>query len=110
MTTISIKNIILKLQELSSLGIIRQTQRIGLKGGKRETAKWSVDGLPTIRRLLDEGKKANKDFEFHLQCLLDFYSKYYMFGEVGVFLLDRMENSSMSPFRLKHERLYAGIK
>lgn len=26
-----------------------------------------------------------------------------MFGEVGVFLLDRMENSSMSPFRLKHE-------
>lgn len=59
--------------------------------------------MPTIRRLLDEGKKANKDFEFHLQCLLDFYSKYYMFGEVGVFLLDRMENSSMSPFRLKHE-------
>ena len=59
--------------------------------------------LPTIRRLLDEGKKANKDFEFHVQCLLDFYSKYYMFGEVGVFLLDRMENSSMSPFRLKHE-------
>lgn len=56
-----------------------------------------------MRRLLDEGKKANKDFEFHLQCLLDFYSKYYMFGEVGVFLLDRMENSSMSPFRLKHE-------
>ncbi|MFR0906502.1 MAG: WYL domain-containing protein [Lachnospiraceae bacterium] len=53
--------------------------------------------------MLDEGKKANKDFEFHLQCLLDFYSKYYMFGEVGVFLLDRMENSSMSQFRLKHE-------
>ena len=92
----------LKLQELSSLGIIRQTQRIGLKG-KKGDRKWSVDGLPTIRRLLDEGKKANKDFEFHLQCLLDFYSKYYMFGEVGVFLLDRMENSSMSPFRLKHE-------
>ena len=92
----------LKLQELSSLGIIRQTQRIGLKG-KKGDRKWSVDGLPTIRRLLDEGKKANKDFEFHVQCLLDFYSKYYMFGEVGVFLLDRMENSSMSPFRLKHE-------
>ena len=92
----------LKLQELSSLGIIRQTQRIGLKG-KKGDRRWSVDGLPTMRRLLDEGKKANKDFEFHLQCLLDFYSKYYMFGEVGVFLLDRMENSSMSPFRLKHE-------
>ena len=92
----------LKLQELSSLGIIRQTQRIGLKG-KKGDRKWSVDGLPTMRRLLDEGKKANKDFEFHVQCLLDFYSKYYMFGEVGVFLLDRMENSSMSPFRLKHE-------
>ena len=59
--------------------------------------------MPTIRRLLDERKKANKYFEFHVQCLLDFYSKYYMFGEVGVFLLDRMENSSMSPFRLKHE-------
>ena len=92
----------MKLQELSSLGIIRQTQRIGLKG-KKGDRRWSVDGLPTMRRLLDEGKKANKDFEFHLQCLLDFYSKYYMFGEVGVFLLDRMENSSMSPFRLKHE-------
>ena len=92
----------LKLQELSSLGIIRQTQRIGLKG-KKGDRRWSVDGLPTMRRLLDEEKKANKDFEFHLQCLLDFYSKYYMFGEVGVFLLDRMENSSMSPFRLKHE-------
>lgn len=92
----------LKLQELSSLGIIRQTQRIGLKG-KKGDRRWSVDGLPTMRRLLDEGKKENKDFEFHLQCLLDFYSKYYMFGEVGVFLLDRMENSSMSPFRLKHE-------
>lgn len=92
----------LKLQELSSLGIIRQTQRIGLKG-KKGDRRWSIDGLPTMRRLLDEGKKANKDFEFHLQCLLDFYSKYYMFGEVGVFLLDRMENSSMSPFRLKHE-------
>ena len=92
----------LKLQELSSLGIIRQTQRIGLKG-KMGDRRWSIDGLPTMRRLLDEGKKSDKDFEFHLQCMLDFYSKYYMLGEVGMFLIDRMKRNMMSPFRLKHE-------
>lgn len=48
-------------------------------------------------------KRQTKILNSICQCLLDFYSKYYMFGEVGVFLLDRMENSSMSPFRLKHE-------
>ena len=66
-----------------------QTDTARRSKGKKGDRRWSVDGLPTMRRLLDEGKKANKDFEFHLQCLLDFYSKYYMFGEVGVFLLDK---------------------
>lgn len=92
----------LKLEELNSLGVIRQVQKIGKKGGKGDR-RWNIDGLLTMKNLLDEGAKIDKNFKFHLQCLLDFYSKYYIFGEIGVFLMDRIRINMESPFRLKHE-------
>lgn len=57
----------------------------------------------TIKRLLEEGCKVDDKFADHIRYALDFYSKTYLFGEIGTFLLDRMKTSDNSSIRIKHE-------
>lgn len=90
-----------RLSELEKVGVIECNQWIGKVGGKGDRY-WSLPEL-TMKKILDSGKRINKDFEHHLRSALDFFSKYYLFGEVGTFLLDRMCNDTISPFRFKHE-------
>ena len=86
---------------MERLGLVSCRQKGGAKGGKGDR-RWSLP-LFTMRTLLDAGNKVSEDFEHHLHSALDFFSKYYLFGEVGTFLLDRIYSDDVSPFRFKHE-------
>ena len=57
----------------------------------------------TIKRLLEVGCMADDRFSDHIRYALDFYSKTFIFGEIGTFILDRMKMSGHSPIRIKHE-------
>ncbi len=57
----------------------------------------------TMGRLLDTGCAADPNFAHHFHSALEFFSKDYLLGEVGTFLLDRAGGEEISPFRWKHE-------
>lgn len=90
-----------RLEELARFGVAKYTQKTGDKGGKGDR-RWSLP-LFTMRTILDAGNEVSEDFEYHLYSALDFFSKYYLLGEVGTFLLDRIYSDDVSPFRFKHE-------
>lgn len=69
------------------------------KAGDRN---WYLSGL-TLDKIVEEGKKKNACFEEHFQHALDFYSKTFLFGEIGMFLQDRLGKHYVSPIRIKHE-------
>lgn len=86
-----------RLDDLSLLGLV-ECEQYKSKGDRR----WSLPEL-TMEKILDAGIPVNKDFEHHLCSALDFFSKYYLFGEIGTFLMDRISGNDVSPFRFKHE-------
>lgn len=55
----------------------------------------------------EKGKRAyeteENSFKEHFCYALDFYSRTYLFGEIGTYLLDRLKIKYDSPIRLKHE-------
>ena len=65
---------------------------------KQGDHNWYLSKL-TIKRLLEAGCKADDRFSDHIRYALDFYSKTYLFGEIGTFLLDRMKTSDNSSIR-----------
>ena len=70
--------------------------------GKLGDHNWYLSKF-TIKRLLEAGCIADERFSDHIRYVLDFYSKTFLFGEIGTFLLDRMKASANSPIRIKHE-------
>ena len=90
-----------RLADLERLGLVTCRQKGGAKGGKGDR-RWSLPQF-TMKAILDAGKQVDDDFEQHLHSALDFFSKYYLLGEVGTFLLDRIYSDDVSPFRFKHE-------
>ena len=70
-----------------------------IKPGERN---WYLSGL-TIKRLIDAGQTVNNQFYEHLCYALDFYSKTFLFGEIGTYILDRLKIKEASPIRIKHE-------
>ena len=86
-----------RLDDLLMLGLVN-CEQYKSKGDRR----WSLPHL-TMKMILDTGIILDAGFEHHLHSALEFFSKYYLFGEVGTFLLDRFSNSEISPFRFKHE-------
>ena len=90
-----------RLADLERLGLVSCKQADGVKGGKGDR-RWSLP-LFTMRTILDAGNEVSEDFEHHLYSALDFFSKYYLLGEVGTFLLDRIYSDDVCPFRFKHE-------
>lgn len=63
---------------------------------------WYLSKL-TIKRLIDAGQTVNSYFKEHLCYALDFYSKTFLFGEIGTYLLDRLRVRDASSIRIKHE-------
>ena len=90
-----------RLSDLEKIGILSCKQENGVKGGKGDH-RWSAPEL-TMAKLMEAGTSIDKGFVIHLQSALDFFSKYYILGEVGTFLLDRLNENEISPFRFKHE-------
>ena len=69
------------------------------KGGDR---RWKINNK-TLGVLIEEGKKINPDFEMHLKDFLEFYSRSFLMGELGVFLKDRLNSSEYFPLKINHE-------
>lgn len=63
---------------------------------------WYLSGL-TVKRIIDAGQTVNDQFSEHLYYALDFYSKTFLFGEIGTYLLDRLRIKDASPIRIKYE-------
>lgn len=86
-----------KLAALRDLGLL-ETNRRKEKGDHR----WTLSPM-TMKQLISSGKQANQEFERHLSTFIDFFSRSHLFGEIGMYLLDRMSKQSESPFRIKHD-------
>lgn len=63
---------------------------------------WSLS-YPTLEEIIDRAKSVDKSFEKHLRSAIDFFSRYYVFGEIGMYMLDRMGGDYDSLFRFRHE-------
>lgn len=70
-----------------------------IKPGDRN---WYLSGL-TVKKLIDAGQTVDSKFNEHLCYALDFYSKTFLFGEIGTYILDRLCIKDASPIRIKHE-------
>lgn len=90
-----------RLKDLLAFGVVACEQNKGKRGGRGDR-RWSLPDL-TMKKILDSGNNIQEDFERRFRSALDFFSKYFLFGEVGTFLLDRFSGSAVSPFRMKHE-------
>lgn len=93
-----------RLKYIGETGVIvgKDRPRNKAKNLDRSFYYWCLADT-TIEQLIEAGRKINNGFEQHLHSVLDFFSRYYAFGEVGVFLLDRMGEKYNSPFRFRHE-------
>lgn len=86
-----------RLDDLLLLGLV-ECEQYKSKGDRR----WSLPEL-TMGKILNAGRAVDVNFGHHLHSTLEFFSKYYLLGEVGTFLIDRFSNGEVSPFRFKHE-------
>ena len=86
-----------RLDDMLFMGLV-DCEQYKPKGDRR----WSLPEL-NMCKILDEGAKIDDEFEIHLCSALDFFSKYFIFGEMGIFLKGRISNNDISPFRFKHE-------
>ena len=86
-----------KLKALKELGLIETHRRKA--GGDHH---WVAAPL-TVKDVMEAGEKASEGFSYRFKSFVDFYSRYHLFGEIGMYLLDRMETDYSSPFRVKHD-------
>lgn len=91
-------------EHLKSKGMLSEVEKAlkNYASNKSGDRNWYLSGL-TIGRIIKEGCKQNSNFEKHLQRAIDFYSKTFLFSEIGMFLQDRIGNHYVSQFRIKHE-------
>lgn len=90
-----------RLSEMECLGILHDRQEQGKKRGAGHH-RWSLPE-PTLADVIRAGEEANGEFEKHLSSALKFYSGYFAFGEIGMYLLDRLgDGQTNSPFRFSH--------
>lgn len=105
-----------RLKALQNMGILRLIIKDDEKQSSEELSQikatgnlWSLTGC-SLREILNRGEKNETDnesaFSLSFQAAIDFYSKYFVLGILGTFILDRMNrlgNMDKSPFRFKHE-------
>lgn len=91
---ITSKSIVNHLKVLNSLGVVQR-----VVDGQNV---WRISES-TLNNLVTYCSNADTAFEQHLRSAIDFYSRYYFLGEIGIFLLDRFGPDYKSPFRFKNE-------
>ncbi|MBQ3334794.1 MAG: WYL domain-containing protein [Eubacteriaceae bacterium] len=92
-----------KLMDLANYGYLVKHQGTGRKG-QAGTQRYSLS-QNTLGRLIENGKKVDKNFEAHLSDALNFFSRYTQFGEIGMLIKDRFRRGEIEPFRFKHDYL-----
>ena len=90
-----------RLCDIEEIGLIECIQGKGRKGSFGDRY-WKKRGI-TISNLLEFGETVNQDFRIHFVWALDFFSKYFSLGEIGLFLLDRINEEYHSVLRFKNE-------
>lgn len=91
---ITSKSIVNHLKVLNSLGVVQR-----VVDGQNV---WRISEN-TLNNLVTYCSNVDTAFEQHLRSAIDFYSRYYFLGEIGIFLLDRFGPDYKSPFRFKNE-------
>ena len=93
-----------RLSDLAALGVVASEQNPG-SHNRNGDHRWSLPAI-TMRGLLSviEGGGKDGSFERRFLAAIDFFSRYYLLGEVGMYLKDRMGfDESDSVFRFKHD-------
>ena len=93
-----------RLRDLAALGIVASEQNPG-SHNRNGDHHWSLPAI-TMRTLLSAANDMGNagGFERRFLSAIDFFSRYFLLGEVGMFLKDRMEyDESASAFRFKHD-------
>lgn len=62
---------------------------------------WNLKN-PTISDLISISSNIG-DFEYRFRMAIDFYSRSFILGEIGTFILNRIHKSDINPFRFKHD-------
>lgn len=73
-----------------------------LSAAKSGDRNWYLSGL-SLKRVLDAGGKVDAQFLNHFIYALDYYGKTFLFGEIGMFLLDRLGEKTDCHIRIEHE-------
>ena len=89
------------LKKLENVGVLSHKYAPGNTEHKRNRY-WYLSQF-TMDKIINEGSITDPQFKQHLYSALDFFSRYYTFGEIGVYLLDRMGAENNSLFRFRHE-------
>ncbi len=89
------RNLNNRLNQFQNLGILRRS-------GPRSPWFLSSRTLSSVLAAGD-GIDSKSDFCERFEATLDFYSKYFILGETGIYIRDRMGAGQDSPFRMKHE-------
>lgn len=85
------------LKKMEYMRLISRGWLPGNSGHKRN-AYWYLSQT-TIGNIIGKDLR----LEQHLYSALDFFSRYYTFGEIGMYLLDRLGTDNNTPFRFRHE-------
>lgn len=89
-----------KLKELEQMGLVKD---VGEKtGSKRINHRWKLSSL-YIKTIIEAGEKADPDFLEHFSAAVEFFSKYLFLGEIGTYILARLNADHRPLFRVKHE-------
>ena len=91
-----------RLHRLERQGVAQGDQNPGKAGDLNGHLKWSLSPL-TLKEVLHAGESVDGCFKDHILATLDFYSKTFLFGEIGMYLMDRLDEKYVSPIRIKHE-------
>lgn len=93
------------LRKMEQLHLIRNNASAA-PGQRVYENRYALQTL-TLKEIIEAGTTYHPDFQSHLRDALTFFSRHTVFGECGIFLLDRFEdkNTGPSPFRFKHDYL-----
>lgn len=81
------------------LNYCRKLEDIGiLKGNGKKSAQWELNSI-TLSKIIDSCGSEKNNFI----TALDFFSRYYVLGEFGSYMLSRYHFNQESIFRFKHE-------
>ncbi|MBO4532001.1 MAG: WYL domain-containing protein [Paludibacteraceae bacterium] len=84
-----------RMEEWLKIGIAEHADGGRKSKVEAEGEHWKLSGC-LLRELLNVGRQVDDNFDAHLKALLSFYSRSFVFGEIGTGLLRRLDWESDS--------------